>query len=576
MRKKTVGPLPTEDGGLPAFDEAYHLQYPHAQVAFAIAELRGRLGLTQAELGKRIGSPQSVIARLESGKHGIGVVLLNRIAKALGTEWRPTFALLDDDDASPVKLSNTTDSGDLLLDAFNSANTRGDHDRAHRYAVRISKDAGTPRRQLALALDAFNRGRHRLSLKWANMALAGVLPVESASVARVVAARSQLALGRADRALQTLADAGDSQSAHAARAEALMEMRQVDAAVEVVEHMLTGPEELRGAGTEFLAARAYLLASRPEDALLHIGAFLAQKPDDVAGQLVHGAILGSWGDLTGEQRHYERAIRLFEPAIVVDDATAIRLYAMTAARLGRWRDALPQARRLLDLADPVAADAARFITADSLERLEDPGDIEGAARLAGELTLAEPLAVRSQIAFACALRGDFEESVSALDLTTDRLDEASPEDQIRCSSAFLVKGDLAAAFPILWRNEQALSNPDGQLFLARSALAAKNTTVAGDALRRVAEGDATSAETAQVALDLVAAIQNKGAFNVLDDVPWVTTEPIVSRSLIEVKRWATSRSIENWRFEYGQTRDSAFDVLDLITGAEAATAVLAN
>jgi tetratricopeptide (TPR) repeat protein len=355
-----------------------------------------------------------------------------------------------------------------------------------------------------------------------------------------------------------------------------MEMRQVDAAVELVEQMLHGPEEMRGAGTEFLAARAYLLASRPEDALLHIGAFLAHKLDDLAGQLVHGAILGSWGDITGEQTHYERALALFEPAIGDDDATAIRLYAMTAARLGRWREALPQARRLLDLADPSAADAARFITADSLERLDDPDDLESAARLAGELKLAEPPAVRSQIAFARALRGDFEESVSALDLTPDRLAEASPEDQIRCTSAFLVKGELAAAFPILWRNEQALSNPDGQLFLARAALAAKNTTIAGDALRRVAEGDATSAETAQVALDLVAAIQSKGAFSILDDVLWVTTEPLVSRSLIEVKRWATSRSIENWRFEYGQTHDSAFDVLDLIIGAEAAAAVLAN
>lgn len=575
MSTKTIDDRPGKRQELPAFDEAYQDQYPHAHVAFAIAELRGRLGLTQAELGRRIGAPQSVIARLESGKHGIGVALLNRIAEGLGTQWRPAFAIADEDSPSAAA-TLTTGSGDPLLDAFNIANTSGDYEAARRHALRISRAARTPRRMLALAIDAFNRGRYQLSLKWSEASLAGDLPTDAASVARVVAARSHMALGRADNALRALGDTDQSASVQAAKVEALLETHQADTAIHVVEELLRAPAEERGAGTEFLAARAYLRGGCLEDALVHIGVFRWLKPSDRAGQLIHGAILGAIGDSNGDTSKYGQALALFEPAMNDDDPDGIRLFAMTAARLGRWRDALSQASRLLDIGDKRSANAARYIAADSFERLDDPNDLEGAARLAEKLTLADRAAIRSQLAFAHALRGDFGNAVTALGLTPRRLTEASPEDQIRCASAFLVKGTLEAAFPILWRNEGALSVPDGQLFLARAALAARNTTVAAQALRRVADCEEPAAETAQVALDLVEAIQHKGASSVLEDVHWVTLEPTVGRLLIEMKRWPTSLSAHGLRFENGQIEDAPGDVFQYLSPAAAADGVLAN
>jgi transcriptional regulator with XRE-family HTH domain len=64
---------------------------PFAELAWTILELRARHGLTQQQLAERIGSTQSVIARLESGEHDARIGILNRIAQALDMRWRVTF-----------------------------------------------------------------------------------------------------------------------------------------------------------------------------------------------------------------------------------------------------------------------------------------------------------------------------------------------------------------------------------------------------------------------------------------------------------------------------------------------------
>lgn len=55
---------------------------------------RERLGLTQAELGDRIGSTQPAVARLEAGGVTPSLDTLGRVAKALGfelvVEFRPS------------------------------------------------------------------------------------------------------------------------------------------------------------------------------------------------------------------------------------------------------------------------------------------------------------------------------------------------------------------------------------------------------------------------------------------------------------------------------------------------------
>jgi len=51
-----------------------------------VLKARARTGLTQAEVAERVGTTQSVIARLESGarKHSPSIATLQRYARALG------------------------------------------------------------------------------------------------------------------------------------------------------------------------------------------------------------------------------------------------------------------------------------------------------------------------------------------------------------------------------------------------------------------------------------------------------------------------------------------------------------
>ena len=57
----------------------------HAQVARIIYEARTRAGMTQASLARRIGTTQSVIARLEDADYeGHSLTALKRIAASLG------------------------------------------------------------------------------------------------------------------------------------------------------------------------------------------------------------------------------------------------------------------------------------------------------------------------------------------------------------------------------------------------------------------------------------------------------------------------------------------------------------
>ena len=48
-----------------------------------IAEIRKENGISQVRLANETGMHQSVISRIESGKHAISINVLNRIAKAL-------------------------------------------------------------------------------------------------------------------------------------------------------------------------------------------------------------------------------------------------------------------------------------------------------------------------------------------------------------------------------------------------------------------------------------------------------------------------------------------------------------
>ncbi|HVA85948.1 MAG TPA: helix-turn-helix transcriptional regulator [Candidatus Saccharimonadales bacterium] len=64
---------------------------PFRSVAESLISLRAELGLSQQALAERAGTTQSVIARLESGRHPAKMDLLNRIATGVGHRWRPVF-----------------------------------------------------------------------------------------------------------------------------------------------------------------------------------------------------------------------------------------------------------------------------------------------------------------------------------------------------------------------------------------------------------------------------------------------------------------------------------------------------
>ena len=83
--------LANELDARPGFREAYEEQFPYANVALAVVALRARHDLTQRALAERVGTPQPVIARLESGRHPVEIKLLSRIAAAVGESWTVTF-----------------------------------------------------------------------------------------------------------------------------------------------------------------------------------------------------------------------------------------------------------------------------------------------------------------------------------------------------------------------------------------------------------------------------------------------------------------------------------------------------
>ena len=89
----------------PGFREAYAEQFPYANVALAVVALRARHDLTQRALAERVGTPQPVIARLESGRHPVEIKLLSRIATAVGESWTVTFG--------PARTGVDTDPSDV-------------------------------------------------------------------------------------------------------------------------------------------------------------------------------------------------------------------------------------------------------------------------------------------------------------------------------------------------------------------------------------------------------------------------------------------------------------------------------
>ena len=387
--------------------------------------------MTQAQFAERVGTTQSVIARLESGRHAVRIDLLKRIADAFNDTWAPVFG--DPSENQEVEQPST---GDRLLDAFNAANVASDFDTAHLIAAQMTTKSATPRRSLAVALDAFNHADYDRALEWCDRALshASELPPTSCDTAKLVRGRVLLAMGRADEAVEQLEDL-QSESlgwlVDAARAEAFSEAGSHDEAVKAARCALESPG--RTPETLYVAARVEWHANRPWAALGHVAAFRGLKPNDAQGAMLQGAILGFLGDQTSDLQSYEAALDCFAMALPTGGCHAKLLAGRAMARLGRTRDALDQARSILALDDCAEhGEMAIRVVEDALRGFEGPGaELEALVNEAELLSTADAGLIASQRCLARALQGDPAGAAAAVGLTVQTMVQASLGDQIR-------------------------------------------------------------------------------------------------------------------------------------------------
>jgi len=72
----------------PEYQEAYEALGFECELARSVIEARTRAGLTQEQLARRMGTTQSVMARLESGRVRPSTKTLEKLAKATGTRLK--------------------------------------------------------------------------------------------------------------------------------------------------------------------------------------------------------------------------------------------------------------------------------------------------------------------------------------------------------------------------------------------------------------------------------------------------------------------------------------------------------
>lgn len=95
--KNTIPAKPVFDRWMQ--DSDFVREYEALEEEFALASAvigaRARAGLTQEELAARMGTSQSAIARLESGRSRPSTTTLARLAAATGTKLRVSFVADD-------------------------------------------------------------------------------------------------------------------------------------------------------------------------------------------------------------------------------------------------------------------------------------------------------------------------------------------------------------------------------------------------------------------------------------------------------------------------------------------------
>ena len=70
----------------------------YVAVGVALTEVRKRVGVSQDELARRLGKPQSFVSACERGQRRIDIIELSRIAGALGIDSLVLFSALTGQD----------------------------------------------------------------------------------------------------------------------------------------------------------------------------------------------------------------------------------------------------------------------------------------------------------------------------------------------------------------------------------------------------------------------------------------------------------------------------------------------
>lgn len=76
----------------PAFVKEYEALAPQFMIIHALIKARRKARLSQAEVAERMGTTQSSIARMESGKGSVTIDSMQKYAKATGQKIKLEFA----------------------------------------------------------------------------------------------------------------------------------------------------------------------------------------------------------------------------------------------------------------------------------------------------------------------------------------------------------------------------------------------------------------------------------------------------------------------------------------------------
>lgn len=73
------------------FRKFYDEYGKHLEIAYQILQLRKKVGMSQTELAKRLGTTQSNVARIETGQQNFTTATLQKIAEAFNRDLKIEF-----------------------------------------------------------------------------------------------------------------------------------------------------------------------------------------------------------------------------------------------------------------------------------------------------------------------------------------------------------------------------------------------------------------------------------------------------------------------------------------------------